>query len=239
MVMALNIALVGYGKMGREIEKAAISRGHQIVAKVGREGIAAHSMEGAQVAIEFTEPAAAMVNIRTLLGMGIPTVCGTTGWFDRILELEEAARDTPLVYASNFSLGVNILFQINQDLARMMAPYSDYQVSIEEVHHTAKKDAPSGTAISLAQGILPEYPELTGWALAETAGSQELPIRALRQDPVPGTHTVTYASEVDVLSLTHVAHSRAGFALGAVLAAEKAFHLKDGIHPFASLLFAR
>lgn len=225
--------------MGREIERAAIDRGHQVVAKVGREGIATDSLTGVDVAIEFTEPSAAMDNIRTLLGMAIPTVSGTTGWFERVHELEDAACQAPLVYASNFSLGVNILFQINQQLAALMAPYSDYKVSIEEVHHTAKKDAPSGTAISLAQGILPAYPALHGWALSEDARPDQLPINAVRQDPVPGTHTVSYSSSVDELSLHHVAHSRAGFALGAVIAAEKAVDLHHGIHAFASLLFAR
>ena len=237
--MALNIALIGYGKMGREIERVAIDRGHQIVAKVGREGIAADSLTGVDVAIEFTEPGAAMNNVRTLLTMGLPTVCGTTGWFDRVRELEDAAHQAPLVYASNFSLGVNILFQINQQLAALMAPYSDYKVGIEEVHHTAKKDAPSGTAITLAQGILPAFPALHGWALSQNAGPDQLPINAVRQDPVPGTHTVSYSSSVDELSLHHVAHSRAGFALGAVIAAEKAVHIPPGIHPFADLLFAR
>lgn len=233
--MALNIALIGYGKMGREIEAVAEQRGHRIAARVGREGMEAHDWTGVDVAIEFTQPDAAFANVEALLAQGIPTVCGTTGWFARVLELD--CRQTPLVYASNFSLGVNIAFQVNRYLAELMAPHSDYRAEIEEIHHTAKKDAPSGTAITLAEGILAANPGLNGWALQPGAPDNALPIHAVRKDPVPGTHTVTYDSAVDQLSLTHVAHSRAGFALGAVLAAERIGALSSGSHTFASLLF--
>jgi len=233
--MALNIALIGYGKMGREIEALATHRGHRIVARVGREGIGAHDWTGIDVAMEFTQPEAAFANVESLLAQGIPTVCGTTGWFDRVPELD--CTQTPLVYASNFSLGVNIAFQVNRYLAKLMAPHSDYRAEMEEIHHTAKKDAPSGTAITLAEGILAANPALNGWALQPGAPDDALPIHAVRKDPVPGTHTVTYHSGVDQLSLTHIAHSRAGFALGAVLAAERIQALHTGSHTFASLLF--
>ena len=233
--MALNIALIGYGKMGREIEVLATQRGHRIVARVGREGIGAHDWTGIDVAMEFTQPEAAFANVESLLAQGIPTVCGTTGWFDRVPELD--CTQTPLVYASNFSLGVNIAFQVNRYLAKLMAPHSDYRAEMEEIHHTAKKDAPSGTAITLAEGILAANPALNGWALQPGAPDDALPIHAVRKDPVPGTHTVTYHSGVDQLSLTHIAHSRAGFALGAVLAAERIQALHTGSHTFASLLF--
>ena len=233
--MALNIALIGYGKMGREIEVLATQRGHRIVARVGREGIGAHDWTGIDVAMEFTQPEAAFANVESLLAQGIPTVCGTTGWFDRVPELD--CTQTPLVYASNFSLGVNIAFQVNRYLAKLMAPHSDYRAEMEEIHHTAKKDAPSGTAITLAEGILAANPALNGWALQPGAPDDALPIHAVRKDPVPGTHTVTYHSGVDQLSLTHIAHSRAGFALGALLAAERIQALHTGSHTFASLLF--
>ena len=159
--MALNIALIGYGKMGREIEAVAEQRGHRISARVGREGMEAHDWTGVNVAIEFTQPDAAFGNVQALLAKGIPTVCGTTGWFARVPELD--CSQTPLVYASNFSLGVNIAFQVNRYLAELMAPHSDYRAEIEEIHHTAKKDAPSGTAITLAEGILAANPGLNGW----------------------------------------------------------------------------
>lgn len=232
--MALNIALIGYGKMGREIEAVAVQRGHRIAARVGREGLAAHVLQGVDVAIEFSQPEAAFDNVQALLHEGIPTVCGTTGWFARIPELDTTS--APLVYASNFSLGVHIAFQVNRYLAQLMAPHGDYRAHIEEVHHTAKKDAPSGTAITLAEGILDANTRLNGWELEPGASPDALPITALRQDPVPGTHTVVYDSSVDQLRLTHVAHSRAGFALGAVMAAERIHSLSEGSHTFASLL---
>lgn len=233
--MALNIALVGYGKMGREIEACAQFCGHQIVLRVGREGLASHDLNSVDVAIEFTQPDAAFFNVQTLLRAGIPTVCGTTGWFDRIPELDTGR--TPLVYASNFSLGVNIAFQVNRYMAKLMAPHTDYIARIEEIHHTAKKDAPSGTAITMAEGILAENTLLKGWELEPGASAESLPITAIRKDSVPGTHTVTYDSSMDQISLTHVAHSRAGFALGAVLAAERIQTLPAGSHTFTSLLF--
>lgn len=233
--MALTIALIGYGKMGREIEAVAEQRGHRIAARVGREGVGAHDLSAVDVAIEFTQPDAAFANVQTLLAQGIPTICGTTGWFARIPELD--CSEAPLVFASNFSLGVNITFQVNRYLAELMAPHSDYRAKVEEIHHSAKKDAPSGTAITLAEGILADNPQLNGWALQPGAPDDALPITAIRKNPVPGTHTITYDSAFDQLSLTHIAHSRAGFALGAVVAAERIQALPSGSHNFASLLF--
>jgi len=233
--MALKLALVGYGKMGREIETIAQKRGHQVLIRVGREGIQAHDLTGVDAAIEFTQPDAAFNNVQSLLKLKIPTVCGTTGWFDQISELDSS--ETPLVYASNFSLGVNIVFKLNRHLAELMAHYPEYQVEIRETHHTAKKDAPSGTAITLAEGIIQAHPDLNGWELEPNPGMGMIPIYAKRLDPVPGTHQVSYNSNVDQISLSHVAHSRTGFALGAVIAAERIQSLQNGSHSFDSLLF--
>jgi 4-hydroxy-tetrahydrodipicolinate reductase len=233
--MALKLALIGYGKMGREIETIAHKRGHQVLIRVGREGLQAHDLTGVDAAIEFTQPDAAFNNVQSLLKLKIPTVSGTTGWFDQISELDSS--ETPLVYASNFSLGVNIAFKVNRYLAELMAPYPDYQVEIHETHHTAKKDAPSGTAITLAEGIIQAHPGLNGWELKPNSDVGKIPISATRLDPVPGTHQVSYESDVDQISLTHVAHSRTGFALGAVIAAERIQDLRHGSHSFESLLF--
>lgn len=236
----MNIALLGYGKMGRAIEPIALERGHQIVLKVGienKEDLTREALQQADVAIEFTGPEAAFDNIVFALGAGVPVVSGSTGWLARYADACKAsiAAQTGFLYASNFSLGVNIFFEINTLLARLMAPYTDYRVGITEVHHTAKLDAPSGTAITLAEQILAANPNLTGWVNSPKAGPGELPIESVRQDPAPGTHTIQYRSTVDTITITHEAHSRAGFALGAVLAAE---FLKDkqGIYDMRHVL---
>jgi 4-hydroxy-tetrahydrodipicolinate reductase len=237
--MALKIALVGYGKMGHEIEQMALQRGHSVVARIGREGIAQHDLSTVDVAIEFTHPGSALENVQGLLEAGIATVCGTTGWYRHLPSLEALAQHTALVYASNFSLGVNIAFEVNRHLAQLMAEHPSYVPTIEEVHHTAKKDAPSGTAITLAEGILGADHHRTEWVLAPKTKDHHLEITSVRKDPVPGTHTVSYTSDIDTLSLTHVAHSRAGFALGAVIAAERIMDLGSGIHAFSSLIFQK
>ncbi len=222
----MNIALLGYGRMGKTIEEIAESRGHKIVLKIS-DDIDNHDLEASKVdiAIDFSIPRAAFKNITTCFKNKIPVVCGTTGWLD---DYEKARKicleqDSALIYASNFSLGVNVFFELNQKLAGMMQGLKDYSVAIEEVHHTQKLDAPSGTAITLAQQILEKNSKLKGWQLND-ADEDEIPISAKREENVPGTHTVTYDSEIDQIEIKHTAKSRQGFALGAVVAAE---YLKD------------
>ncbi|MGA1364650.1 MAG: 4-hydroxy-tetrahydrodipicolinate reductase [Schleiferiaceae bacterium] len=235
--MALKLALLGYGKMGQAIEAEAVARGHEVVARI--RSTDDWSLADADVIIEFTQPESAVGNLERLATTGIPVVSGTTGWFAQLPRVEAAFAQAgnQLIYASNFSLGVQLAFQLNRQMAELLAPYRDqYTPSIEEVHHTAKKDAPSGTAISFAEGLLPYFPELTGWSL-DGIKPGSLPITARREDPVPGTHTVRYESEIDRIELTHVAHNRRGFALGAVLAAERIAACTPGAHHFAKILF--
>ena len=216
----MKIALLGYGKMGKVIERIALERGHEIVLRKGQsdtfEGLAQ-----ADVAIDFSVPAAAVTNISTCLNENIPVVSGTTGWleqYDEIVRLCEAKNGT-FLYGSNFSLGVNLFFELNEYLAKMMARFADvYKVSMEEIHHTQKLDSPSGTAISLAKGII-QHSDYESWTEAQ-AGEQQIHINAKRIENVPGTHSVFYQSEVDFIEIKHVAHNREGFALGSVLAAE-------------------
>jgi 4-hydroxy-tetrahydrodipicolinate reductase len=236
--MALNIALLGYGKMGQAIEAEAAARGHRVVARI--RSTDAWDFGKADVVIEFTQPDAAVANLHRLAGLGTPVVCGTTGWFAELPAVDEsfAKASNRLVYASNFSLGVQLALKSNEVLARLIAPYgTDYIPSIEEVHHSAKKDAPSGTAISFAEGLLPHFTAINGWSLdGQEPGA--LPVYARREDPVPGTHTVRYESDIDRIELVHTAHNRRGFALGAVLAAERIHDLGPGAHHFSKLLFA-
>lgn len=221
----MNIALIGYGKMGHAIERIAQERGHSVVLKIrssNLEDFTTDNLRQADVAIEFTRPDAALENVLRCLDAGLPVVCGTTGWNDALPQAKARAEscDTAFLHASNFSIGVNIFFEINRRLAQLMSKQPGYEVSIEEVHHLQKKDKPSGTAISLAEQILEEDARLKGWALSEEAQEGQLPIAALREDAVPGTHRISWASEVDTIDIIHTAHSRDGFALGAVLAAE-------------------
>ncbi|MFZ9778207.1 MAG: 4-hydroxy-tetrahydrodipicolinate reductase, partial [Schleiferiaceae bacterium] len=190
--MALKLALLGYGKMGQAIEAEAVARGHEVVARI--RSTDDWNLAGADVIIEFTQPESAVGNLERLATMGIPVVCGTTGWFAQLPHVEAAFAQAgnSLIYASNFSLGVQLAFQLNRQMAELLAPYRDqYTPSIEEVHHTAKKDAPSGTAISFAEGLLPFFPEFTGWSL-DGIEPGSMAITARREDPVPGTHTVRY-----------------------------------------------
>ena len=216
----MKIALLGYGKMGKEIEKVALQRGHNIVIKADINSV--YDINEADVAIDFSVPSAAFNNISNCLNHKIPVVSGTTGWLDdyeKAIKLCEEKKGA-FIYASNFSLGVNIFFELNKTLAKMMDQLKQYKVSIEEIHHTQKLDAPSGTAITLAKGII-EYSGYTSWKLIEEKTSEyELPITAKRIENVPGTHTVSYESEVDSIEIKHTARSRQGFALGAVIAAE-------------------
>lgn len=222
----MNIALLGYGRMGKTIEEIAENRGHKIVLKIS-DDIENHDLKdkNIDVAIDFSIPKAAFKNITTCFKNNIPVVSGTTGWLDQYEKARSICKDenSAFIYASNFSLGVNVFFQLNQKLAEMMQGLEDYKVDIEEIHHTKKLDAPSGTAITLAQQILEENLKLKGWQLND-ADEDEIPIYAKRIEDVPGTHTVTYDSPVDKIEITHTAKSRQGFALGAVVAAE---YLKD------------
>ena len=212
----MKIALLGYGRMGQAIEQIAIDRGHTIVAKIDKDN-PDESYE-ADVAINFSIPTAAYENITSAIHKKIPVVCGTTGWLDRLNEVEALCQqnESAFLYASNFSLGVNLFFELNAKLAEMMQKHPLYSASIEEIHHTQKLDKPSGTAITLAEGIPSES---KAWHLVEDQG-EGVPITSIRKDEVPGTHTVTHRSEIDEISITHTAHNRTGFALGAVLAAE-------------------
>ena len=212
----MKIALLGYGRMGQAIEKIAIDRGHTIVAKIDKDN--PDEAYEADVAINFSVPMAAYENITSAIDKKIPVVCGTTGWLDRLDEVETLCQQNEgaFLYASNFSLGVNLFFELNVKLADMMQKQPLYTASIEEIHHTQKLDKPSGTAITLAEGI-PSAGNV--WHLVEDNG-EGVPITSIRKDEVPGTHTVTHRSETDEISITHTAHNRTGFALGAVIAAE-------------------
>ena len=215
----MKIALLGYGKMGKTIEKVALQRGHEIVIKTNDED--GYNLDLADVAIDFSVPTAAFFNIAKCLKQGVPVISGTTGWLDNYENVVKLCEENKgaFIYASNFSLGVNIFFELNKKLAKMMNDLSQYKVSMEEIHHTEKLDAPSGTAISLAEGIIKEHQEYNKWLLNEVK-EKAIPITAKRIDTVPGTHQITYTSETDSISITHTAHNREGFALGAVIAAE-------------------
>ncbi|MDO5105552.1 4-hydroxy-tetrahydrodipicolinate reductase [Capnocytophaga sp.] len=215
----MKIALLGYGKMGKTIEKIALERGHEIVLKIDNANTP-YNIALADVAIEFSTPESAFSNIRKCIENQVPVIAGTTGWltdYDKAVALCNQHKSA-FLYASNFSIGVNIFFTLNKKLAQLMTQLNDYNVSIEEIHHTQKLDAPSGTAITLAEGIIANSGK-TAWKLGE-ATTTEIPIEAKRIENVPGTHTVTYQSEVDTIEIKHTAHNRNGFALGAVLAAE-------------------
>lgn len=221
----MNIALIGYGKMGKTIEAIAIERGHHIVLRVDQDNfdeLRAYPKAEIDVAIEFTNPEVAYDNIRYCIEAGIKVISGTTGWLAKKPIIDELCRKSggTFFYASNFSVGVNLFFKLNEVLARMMAPYHAYQASMEEVHHTEKKDAPSGTAITLAEGLMRHQEQLRSWTNSTSDAPDELGIVSVRQDPAPGTHTVSYSSAIDTISIKHEAHSRKGFAQGAVLVAE-------------------
>lgn len=215
----MKIALLGYGKMGKTIEKIAIKRGHDIVIKTsGKED---YDINQADIAIDFSVPSAALKNITNCFRNNVPVISGTTGWLKNYNEALQfcTEHDGAFIYASNFSLGVNIFFALNKQLAKMMSGLPEYKVSIEETHHTEKLDAPSGTAISLANDIIEAHDHYTKWQLGEATGSR-LPIEAKRIPNVPGTHSINYNSKTDAIKIEHIAHNREGFALGAVIAAE-------------------
>jgi len=215
----MKIALLGYGKMGQTIERIALERGHEIVLKKD-EFNTYEGLSNADVAIDFSIPAVAVENISNCFYANVPVISGTTGWLDRFEEMAALCEEKKgaFISSSNFSLGVNLFFELNEYLAKMMSKFDSYKVDMEEIHHTQKLDAPSGTAISLAKGVI-ENSNYTNWTLGE-AKEKMIHIEALRIGAVPGTHTVTYNSTVDSIEIKHTAHNRDGFALGAVIAAE-------------------
>ena len=221
----MKIALIGYGKMGKAIEEIAVNRGHEIVLKIDEYNLAdlnKKNMATANVAIEFTGPHSAYDNVRKTLELDVPLVCGSTGWLEKLDEIKKLCTDRngTFIYASNFSVGVNIFFEINKKLAALMAYQKDYEVQVTEIHHTQKKDAPSGTAITIAEQILENLKRKKSWVNQISENTEELEIISERIDPAPGIHKVKYSSAVDDIEIIHTAHSRQGFALGAVLAAE-------------------
>ncbi len=221
----MNIALIGYGKMGKEIEAIALSRGHTIILKVSSENATTYSVEElkkADVAIEFSTPEAVVRNINKCFEASVPIIVGTTGWHKNLDEVIQKCneKNQTLFHASNYSIGVNLFFKLNEYLAKLMNKYPDYNASMEEIHHVHKKDSPSGTAITLANKIVENLEKKLKWVNESASEENELEIVSKRIDEIPGTHTVTYGSEVDEISITHIAHSRKGFALGAVIAAE-------------------
>ncbi len=221
----MKIALLGYGKMGKAIEAIAVQRGHEIVAKIDLNNAAERenlSPESVDVVIEFSSPHSAYDNLKFCMQKGLKVVCGTTGWLDKRTEIEGLATENQAAffYASNYSIGVNLFFQLNKILARIMAPHQQYEIFTSEIHHTEKLDAPSGTAITLAEGIMENNPAKTSWVSNEIPKASEIGIWSSREGKVPGTHAIKYISEVDEIEIKHTAYSRTGFAFGAVLAAE-------------------
>ena len=231
--LIMNIALIGYGRMGHEIETIAVKRGHVIKLIVDQDNtndLNKTNLNGIDVAIEFSSPGAAFNNIIKCFEMKIPVVSGTTGWledYDKAVDICKK-NNTSFIHSSNFSIGVNLLFRLNSVLAKQMDCYRDYNVSIDEIHHIKKLDAPSGTAITLAGGIVEQHSEYKKWCFENDKENNCIPIRSVREGVVPGTHTITWDSEIDTISLKHEAKNRKGFALGAVVAAEFT-HSKKGI----------
>jgi len=225
----MKIALIGYGKMGKAIEEIALQKGHEIVLTIDQHNLNEFTKENlvkADAAIEFTSPHTAYENVKTCISLGVPVVCGSTGWTEKLEELKQFCneKNSAFIYSSNFSIGVNIFFEVNKRLAALMASHHDYEVILEETHHTQKKDAPSGTAITLAEQVLEQVKRKKQWVNELSDNPDDLEIISQRIDPAPGTHSIKYSSAIDDIEIIHTAHSRKGFAAGAVLAAE---FLKD------------
>lgn len=221
----MKIALIGYGKMGHMIEELAIERGHEVVLRINIDNTGDFNKENiskADVAIEFTGPDSAFENVMKCFEFGIPVVSGSTGWNKTMDEAKKTCmeKNGSFLHTSNFSIGVNIFFEVNKFLAKLMASQSAYDITMKEIHHTQKKDAPSGTAVTLAEQVLANLPGKTSWVNTKAASEDQLEIISERIDPAPGTHMVKYSSEVDDIEIIHTAHSRKGFALGAIMAAE-------------------
>ncbi len=237
----MKFAIIGYGKMGKEIHRVIEARGGEVVLIIDKDNqgdLNAENLKKADVAIEFSTPQTALNNICTCLEAGVAVVSGTTAWLEKFEEVKSLCTEKQgrFFYASNFSIGVNLLFRANKYLAELMNRFEDYDVTLDEVHHTEKKDAPSGTAITLAEGILEGIERKTKWTLGETCEKDTLGVAAIRRSVVPGTHTVTWESEVDQIELKHTAKSRAGFAVGAVVAAEFLASCTAGIYSMDDLL---
>ena len=236
----MKIALIGYGKMGKAIEEIAVSRGHTIILKVSLENLQDNTIENirqADVAIEFTGPESAYENILRCLDAGVPVISGSTGWLARLDEVRRYCeqKNGTFLYASNFSVGVNLFFELNKRLAALMADHPEYEPRITEIHHTQKRDAPSGTAITLAEQLLEKIHRKKEWVNHISDNLDELEILSERVDPAPGIHTIAYESDIDTITITHTAHNRRGFATGAVLAAEFAASRK-GIYQMSDVL---
>jgi 4-hydroxy-tetrahydrodipicolinate reductase len=237
----MNIALIGYGKMGKAIEEIAISRGHSVVVKFNSQNpLESSQLRTTDVAIEFSQPDLALKHIKLCADGQIPIVVGTTAWEEHLPEIINHIdkREASLIYSSNFSIGVNLLFEMNKHLARLMNDKTDYVASITEIHHTHKIDAPSGTAVTLAKDLISNHPAYSSWKLTGQSENMEksvLPISAIREKNVPGTHLISYTSEIDTLTIEHQAHNRKGFALGAVIAAEF-IHKKQGVYTMSDIL---
>ncbi len=231
--LIMNIALIGYGRMGHEIEAIAIKRGHiikLIIDQDNTDDLNKLNLKGIDVAIEFSYPDSAYGNIIKCLENTVPVVSGTTGWLEKYENAVDICKkyNSAFLHSTNFSIGVNLLFRLNKELARQMDKYRDYNVSVEEIHHTKKLDAPSGTAITLADGIISNHSEYNGWCSGSEKSENKIPISSVREGSVPGTHTITWDSDIDILSLKHEAKNRKGLALGAVVAAEF-IHKRRGI----------
>jgi 4-hydroxy-tetrahydrodipicolinate reductase len=237
----MNIALIGYGKMGKAIEEIAISRGHSVVVKFNSQNpLESSQLRTTDVAIEFSQPDLALKHIKLCADGQIPIVVGTTAWEEHLPEIINHIdkREASLIYSSNFSIGVNLFFEMNKHLARLMNDKTDYLASITEIHHTQKIDAPSGTAVTLAKDLISNHPTYSSWKLtgqSENMEKSDLPISAIREENVPGTHLISYTSEIDTLTIEHQAHNRKGFALGAVIAAEF-IHKKQGVFTMSDIL---
>ena len=237
----MNIALIGYGKMGKAIEEIAISRGHSVVVKFNSQNpLESSQLRTTDVAIEFSQPDLALKHIKLCADGQIPIVVGTTAWEEHLQEIINHIdkREASLIYSSNFSIGVNLFFEMNKHLARLMNDKTDYVASITEIHHTQKIDAPSGTAVTLAKDLISNHPTYSSWKLTGQSQNMEksdLPISAIREENVPGTHLISYTSEIDTLTIEHQAHNRKGFALGAVIAAEF-IHKKQGVYTMSDIL---
>ena len=237
----MNIAIIGYGKMGKEIERIALERGHKVTLKITSQNVKDYNfdnLKNVDAAIEFTSPDYAVNNINICLSSNTPIVVGTTGWYDRFAEVKESVveNEGSLLYATNCSIGVNLFSKLNKYLAKIMDNHKEYNVKIDETHHTQKLDAPSGTAITLAEGVISNHNAKDVWVLGDAHSKNQLSVKAHREENVPGTHVVNYSSEIDDIEIKHTAHNRKGFALGAVIAAEYISN-KKGIFTMEDVLF--
>jgi 4-hydroxy-tetrahydrodipicolinate reductase len=236
----MKIALIGYGKMGKAIEEIALQKGHEIVLKIDADNqheFTAENLQKADVAIEFTGPHSAVENLKKCFDFGVAVVSGSTGWLEKWNEVKShcESKNGSFIYASNFSIGVNLFFELNTYLAKLMSNHKEYDVMLEEIHHTQKKDAPSGTAITLAEQVMQHISNKKNWVNEEASNKEELSIISKRIDPAPGTHVIKYSSEIDDIEIIHTAHSRKGFAGGAVAAAEF-LNGKKGIYTMKDVL---